>query len=163
MRKIKENIDLVSATPHAFMNSGDDNPKHSSKSQTMPLFQDAAQFGTESAESLFLIDGYPEITEDAVVVAVDGMNYIHHGVDQLYALTIRLHVDQVARRILGALPFSVQGKVALLDIHFDDYSRVPNFKMGEQIRRDEMRGFNAELAEPAVPVLCNIDAAPPPN
>ncbi len=81
-------------------------------------------------------------------VAVDGMNYIHHGVDQLYALTIRLHVYQVARRILGALPFSVQGKVALLDIHFDDYSRVRILKWASKSAEmrcvDSMRSLQSQ-------------------
>ncbi len=89
-------MDLVHQMPHAFMNSGDDSASNAAIIRSMTKFQDVAKFDTHNSKFLLQIEGYPDIEETNIVLAVDSMNKIHHGLNKAFYLTIRLHMEQIA-------------------------------------------------------------------
>lgn len=123
--------------PYAFMTAGGSEPRHTTKSETVTIFEEEAI--RASGVDRFMFDGYPISRGDFFALAVDGMNFIQSQVDRSYSLTVGIHANKLARRIVNNTCRSVREFLFSLDVHFDDPERVPLAKSGEQSRRDANR------------------------
>eukprot|EP00171_Calliarthron_tuberculosum_P004753 IDg4753t1 len=120
------------------MQPGTDRPRHANKSDTIRETQiallDASIVGTRAvAQTPFLLEGHTPSFYGRVLVAIDGMNGVHSKLNVSYSLTIGMHVESIARRILKHA-FSVASPGAkVVDVHFDDPSFVPEAKLLEHL------------------------------
>lgn len=137
---IESNIDLVSPLPLAFMSPGGTEPRRTLKSDTFVHLQ--AELQDLGVSDHFMLDGYPIVEERGIALSVDGMDFIHSAVNQLYALSVAMHISQLARRAVEIPCKSVGVHAVRLDFHFDDPAFVPLAKVGEQRRRDEVRSMS---------------------
>lgn len=166
---IRSNIDLLSPYPLAFMFSTGSDPRHAQKHETIGHFQQEAE-GYVNLQP-FVLDGYPAVEEDGVVLAIDGMNCVHIEVNSLFALTTSMHVIQLANCVVDIPCHSLRSVLRELHIHFDSPDLVPLCKSGEQTRRDSYRNsVQEEIKEgerqlTATPryLRLDLDQAPPRN